>query len=138
MNLIKRKDETILKLKHDLKQHINDLNQANEILSLSENRIDSLQNELNNVQDSNRYLLNLMDEEARKYQDLIDDNQMELNEKDQLIAKLKGELKAFRHSSSQNEQNTDLVNYYEQELNEKDELIAVNMLNNRRQYFESI
>jgi hypothetical protein len=131
LNLIKRKDETILKLKHDLKQHINDLNQANEILSLSENRIDSLQNELNNVQDSNRHLLNLMDEEARKYQDLIDDNQMELNEKDHLIAKLKGELKAIRQGSLQNEQNSDLVNYYEQELNEKDELIAVNTPNRK-------
>jgi hypothetical protein len=101
------------------------LNQANEILSLSENRIDSLQNEINNVQDSNRHLLNLMDQEVRKYQELIEDNQMESNEKDHLIAKLKEELKAIRHSSSQNEQNTDLVNYYEQELNDKDELIAV-------------
>ncbi len=64
--MIKQKEETIINLKHTLQQYINDLNKANEILLQSENRIDSLQNEIICLENSNKNLCYFIEQESKK------------------------------------------------------------------------
>ena len=66
MDLLRQKDEIIINLRHSLKQHIDDLDKANEILLHSESKLDTLQSEINYFESSNRELVFKIEQELRK------------------------------------------------------------------------
>ena len=51
------------------------------------------------------------------------EHQMDLAEKDELVQKLRSNVKILKDKVKQKTDNSDLINIYEQQLNEKDELI---------------
>lgn len=66
LDSLKQKDDLIINLRYSLKQHIDDLDKANEILLQSESKIDTLQSEINYFETSNRELVFKIEQELRK------------------------------------------------------------------------
>lgn len=63
---LKQKEELIINLRFSLKQYINDLDRANEILLQSENRLETLQSQLVFFESSNKTLGYQLEQEKRK------------------------------------------------------------------------
>lgn len=53
------------------------------------------------------------------------DYKIELNEKDQLVNKLRSSVDQLREKINKKPDNEELANFYEQQIQEKDNLIAV-------------
>jgi hypothetical protein len=53
------------------------------------------------------------------------DYELEINEKDELVNKLRTSVDLLKEKFSKKSDNNDLVNFYEQQLADKDKLIAV-------------
>lgn len=64
--MLKQKEDLIINLRYNAKQYMNDLNKANEILLISENRIDLLQDELATLETNNKNYLDLIEQEKIK------------------------------------------------------------------------
>ena len=60
-----------------------------------------------------------------------------MSEKDDLVHKLRTNVKLLKDKVRQKTENSDLVNIYEQQLNEKDELIEVELKKNIRLRFHA-
>lgn len=65
---LRQKDELVLSLRVQLRQYLNDLNKANEILLQSDNRIDLLQNDLLRLDSSHKHLAYLLEQEVKRNQ----------------------------------------------------------------------
>jgi len=63
---LKQKEELIINLRFSLKQYINDLDRANEILLQSENRIETLQSQLVFCESSHKSIGYQLEQEKRK------------------------------------------------------------------------
>ena len=71
-DLLKQKDDLILTLRSNHRQLINDLNKANEILLQSDNKIEHLQNDLFSLENKNKNLYLLIEQEVNKNQVILD------------------------------------------------------------------
>jgi hypothetical protein len=128
---LKQKDELIINLNSNLNDLRNDLLKANESLLNSESRIVQLENDKSELKLRNENLQRLQSEANSRILMQTADHEMELNDKDKLVIKLRQNIELLKEKcKNRADQSTKEISaQYEEQLKEKQETIQ--QLNDR-------